>query len=209
MNTELLKPRGNTEHSKIDIGDVLRLNGKLMICDRINESAARVRPLTKKVNIIQPRGDKEKFGGAPVKFAAPDIAFERISAGTPGPFVARLGAEWMKADLATIIPGFEGEPNIIKEKPAPKPPKVFRPNESVAAAAVESTAKAATDRPLPKEGKCAFLVTLLEAGELTRAEMVKLAVEKFGGTIEGTTRTISAIPSAMRRAGKEPKWRTI
>jgi len=192
----------NDEYSKINIGDVLRMNGKLMVCDQINDCAARMRPLTKKVHVIKPRGDAEKFESKPVKFVAPDITFVRVSPCTPGPFVARLGINWINEDFASVIPDFSGEANVWKEKKTKQQPAPAKASEAAPAPAKPAKVKSAF-----KGGKCAFLTALLEKGEHTREEMVQLAVKEFGGTLEGTRKTISAIPGQMRKAGKEPKWR--
>ena len=184
-NTHIEGPPSGSEYMRV--GDVFKDSGRFMVCIRVNESAAVLRPLTKVTRTIEPRGDKKLFGGKAVTFSAPDNSVERISPIVTTQPIARLGLGWADADFSKVIPGFTGEPNVVKQK-----------NE----------AGGATVKP-PRQGggKCAFLWSLLENGEHTKSEMVKLAVEKFGGTLEGTARTLSAIPSAMRKVGKQAKWK--
>ena len=200
------KPKHNNEHSTIAIGDVLRIrtasktgeNSRLMVCDRITESAARLRPLTKLVKEITPHFNEEKK----VTVVADDTQYQRVSTNTPGPFVARLGLDWVKADFKAEVPGFHGTANNFEEKKKDKAPTVTKVPKPAKAPPVVLNG---VTRPSP-DSKCGYLWTLLEAGGMKRSAMVKLAVDKFGGTIEGVSRTISAIPSAMRKAGLKPQW---
>ena len=205
----------------ITVGDVMNFEGEWIICSKWGESCATMQPMAKRVRTIQPRGDAEKFGGKEVKFTAPNVHLRYFSANTPGPFIARLGANWATKDFAKEVPGFTGEANVPKF-PKQKPATIADPlaeqekqhsgfgdgicrNHQVISAIKNDVAKAAN--PPKSRGKCAYLWSLLEVGGITRKEMVKLAVEKFGGTELATLRTISAIPSAMRKAGVEPKWK--
>jgi hypothetical protein len=150
---------------------------------------------------------------------------------TPGPFIARLGANWMNADLKAAISGFDGEVNVptpaahekaaaaMKKKTQKLP--VFTPAQN--AKAKEIVDKVFKDSPikelvssvlvgpaptgrLPQVGKTGYMVGLLIEGTHTKKFIVESAVAKFGGELLGTSRTLSSLPSIMKKAGKTAKW---
>jgi len=198
---------GNNHRSTIQVGDVLRQDGKLLVCFRWSESGAAMRPLTKKVNIIKPRGT-EAHGGKETKFTAPDVRIDHFSAMTPGPFVARLGENWMLADLKATIDGFEGEVNVPTKSAHEKAAEAMKKKETqkIAAPQVSPQVTPQVEGRLPQSGKTAYMVGLLLEGTHTKKFIVESAVAKFGGELLGTSRTLSSLPSIMKKAGKTAKW---
>jgi len=225
---------GNNENSIIRVGDVAKQDGVLLICFRINDSGAKMQALTKRSQVIKPKFDAEKFGVAKeVKFSTPDARVWHFSAGTTGPFIARLGVNWQQADLKEAVPGFEGEVNVIGkpkcEKAADEVKKKTQKLATVAPMSDEAfVAEAASklnpplaklaeklwnkhpnnpknksDKPI---GKCAFMRSMLLEAKHTKKQIIDATLAKFGGEELGTSRTLSSLPSIMAKDGKVGKW---
>jgi hypothetical protein len=218
----------NNDRSIIRVGDVMKQDGVLLICFRINDSGAKMQALTKRAQVIKPRGDAEKFGGKEVKFSTPDARVWHFSAGTTGPFIARLGDNWQQSELKTAVPGFVGEVNVIgkaaHEKAAEKMKKktqklqVFTPEQN--AKAKEIVDKVFAGSPIKTlvesvlvgnaeakpQGKCAFMRSMLLEAKHTKKQIIDATLAKFGGEELGTSRTLSSLPSIMAKDGKVGKW---
>jgi hypothetical protein len=223
---------GNGVHSTITVGDVMRVNGNLLICYKWSESCAALRPLAKRVHVIKPRGT-DAHGDKETTFVAPDIRVEHFSSMTPGPFVARLGDNWQQADIKTAVPGFDGELNAVgktkvekaveklKKKTqklatvAPMPDEAFvaevasKLNPPLAKLAEKlwdkhpNNPKNKSDKP---QGKCAFMRAMLLEAKYTRKQIIDATLAKFGGEELGTSRTLSSLPSIMKKDGLVGKW---
>lgn len=210
-----MSTKHNTIYSTVSVGDVMRIEGSLCVCFRWSESSACMRPLLKAQRTIKPRGDAEKFGEKEKSFSTPDSKVHHISASTNGPFIARLGDDWMTKDLKQHIEGLEGELNTTvkpaHEKAAEKMKKKTQKIPTIHPLDVPAIAASLEATPTPpaikEKGKCAFIDNLLESGKYTRLKIIDLTVQKFGGPALATARTLSARPSIMRKAGREAKFR--
>jgi len=211
--TNMTNEIGNNERSVIRVGDVMRQDGVLLVCFRVNDASAWMQPLTKRSQTIKPRGDTDKFGGKERTFTSPDTRISHFSSGTNGPFIKRLGDNWQQADLKTSVPGFEGEVNVIRkpkcERKAEKLAEKLNTHQTTSpeekrpetASAAQEIAPPQASSP-KKRGKCQFIYALLETGKWTKAEILAKTLAEFPGDPVATERTLHACPAMMRKAGR-------
>lgn len=90
----------------IRVGDVIIQQGRLWVCNRWSESAARIKPLEPPKNAFTPRFIKGEAneGGQMVAIEKKEC-WARISANYEGEIYARLGAGWAgrKEDVAGLL----------------------------------------------------------------------------------------------------------